>query len=338
MVAAGLPFQTTKSHGHKGGDAFNCPMFRMLPKKLQKESKAKPHLWEYLHLLPLEELGVPEYYEELNRGMGDMAAPNLIYPVGKGVFIHILPDLTDARNHYIAIEPGMNEDVSHLMEGVEIRLVDYVTDMEDDEDDGEKRSQTLLKSLSKVCSVTKSKAKAGKKAKGGKLQLNAKQMASLRYLIIRDKEGMGPLEPLILDPNIEDISCSGTGNLFVEHKIFKSLKSSIIFESFEALDSFVIRMSEKIGKPVTYRDPIVDATLPDGSRINIVFGGDLSKRGSNFTIRKFATNPLSILQLIQFNTLTYEMAAYFSLALAHGMNMFVSGETASGKTTVDRQR
>ena len=84
---------------------------------------------------------------------------------------------------------------------------------------------------------------------------------------------------------------------------------------------------------MTYRDPIVDASLPDGSRINIVYGSDLSKQGTNFTIRKFATTPMSVLQLVEFNTFNYEMAAYFSLVLAHGMNMFVSGETASGKTT-----
>ena len=102
----------------------------------------------------------------------------------------------------------------------------------------------------------------------------------------------------------------------------------------EELDLFVLRLSEKIGKPVTFRDPIVDATLPDGSRINIVFGGDLSRRGSNFTIRKFSSTPISILELINFGSLNYEIATYLSLVIGHGMNMFVSGETASGKTTL----
>ena len=119
------------------------------------------------------------------------------------------------------------------------------------------------------------------------------QLESLRYQLVRDKEGMGVLEPLIMDPYLEDISCSGVGSLFLEHKIFKSLKTNITFDSMDELDTFVIQISEKIGKPVTYRNPIVDATLPDGSRINVVFGGDVSKRGSNFTIRKFAADPLS---------------------------------------------
>ena len=73
--------------------------------------------------------------------------------------------------------------------------------------------------------------------------------------------------------------------------------------------------------------------LPDGSRINIVYGNDVSKKGSNFTIRKFSEDPLSILDLIRSGTLSYEMAAYVWLMVSGGMNAFVSGETASGKTT-----
>jgi flagellar protein FlaI len=145
---------------------------------------------------------------------------------------------------------------------------------------------------------------------------------------------MGVLEPLIHDTNIEDISWSGVGQIFVEHKIFKSLMSAITFESHEDLDDFVLRLSEHIKIPVTLRKPIVDATLPDGSRINIVFGREISRRGSNFTIRKFADTPLSILELIDFKSLSYEMAAYLSLIIEEGMNVFVVGETASGKTTL----
>ena len=156
----------------------------------------------------------------------------------------------------------------------------------------------------------------------------------MRYRLIRDKEGLGVLEPLIQDPYLEDISCSGVGNIFLEHKIFQGLTSSIVFRSTEDLDTFVIQISEKIGKPVTYRNPIIDASLPDGSRINLVFGTDVSRRGSNFTIRKFAADPLSIIQLVEFGGLIYEMAAYLSLAMLHGMNTFISGETASGKTTL----
>ncbi len=119
----------------------------------------------------------------------------------------------------------------------------------------------------------------------------------------------------------------------MEHKIFESLKAPVKFESKKDLDDFIIKLSEKIGKPISYRNPIMDATLPDGSRINIVYGEDISKKGSNFTIRKFSETPLSVLQLIEFGTFNYLMAAYFWICLHEGMNCFIAGETASGKTT-----
>ena len=274
---------------------------------------------------------------------------NLIYPMGGGIFIHIFPNPNDARDYYISIEPGMTEDITSYIDRVEVKLVDFVNDLDEDSD-AKQRTQVLLQSLVKICTIRKDgdkppKAKKKKKhdfnSNGtekedtkSKMNLTRSQYNALRYLMVRDKENMGPLTPLINDPYIEDISCSGLGSLFLEHKIFKGLTAAISFDTHEELDQFVVRMAEKIGKPVTFRDPIIDATLPDGSRINIVFGGDVSKRGSNFTIRKFTATPLSILELIGFGTLTYEMAAYFSLVLSHGMNMFVSGETASGKTTL----
>ena len=119
----------------------------------------------------------------------------------------------------------------------------------------------------------------------------------------------------------------------MEHKIFESLKAPVKFESKKDLDDLIIKLSEKIGKTISYRNPIMDGTLPDGLRINIVYGEDISKNGSNFTIRKFSETPLSVLQLIEFGTFNYLMAAYFWICLHEGMNCFIAGETASGKTT-----
>jgi flagellar protein FlaI len=121
--------------------------------------------------------------------------------------------------------------------------------------------------------------------------------------------------------------------LFVEHKVFGSCRTTIEFNVEDDLNDFVIKLSERIGKPVSYRRPIVDSTLPDGSRINIVFGRDVSIRGSNFTIRKFSDRPLSIIQLCLWNTMDYLEAAYLWMLLEYGLSLWVCGETASGKTT-----
>ena len=333
-----LPFEVKGGHSHQGG-ITDCPVFKMLPAPLQEQSKKHEFLLDYIHMLPVEDVGIPEFYNELDRKLGDLKNPNLIYPIGGGLYVHIYPDPQDSRDYYIAIEPGMLTDDGALVEELEDHLVDYVEDLENADGAQVNRGEVLRSILNKVVVVLKPRdlAKARKKAKkkaGAKLPVTKAQLASLRYQLVRDKEGMGVLEPLIQDPYIEDISCSGTGSMFLEHKIFKSLKTNITFDSTEELDTFVIQISEKIGKPVTYRNPFVDATLPDGSRINLVFGDDVSKRGSNFTILKFSAEPLSMIQLVEFGGLTYEMAAYLSLAMLHGMNMFISGETASGKTTL----
>jgi flagellar protein FlaI len=115
--------------------------------------------------------------------------------------------------------------------------------------------------------------------------------------------------------------------------VFKGLKSIIEFREEETLNKFIIRLAERIGKPITYKDPIVDATLPDGSRINIVFGNDVSKNGSNFTIRKFNETPFSVLQVIESGAMDYMIAGYLWLLISEGMSGFICGETASGKTT-----
>ncbi|MEM4186733.1 MAG: type II/IV secretion system ATPase subunit, partial [Candidatus Caldarchaeum sp.] len=135
---------------------------------------------------------------------------------------------------------------------------------------------------------------------------------------------------------IEDVSCDGVGPIFVEHKIFGSCETNIAFTSREELDIFVQRLSEKIDRPVSYRRPIVDASLPDGSRINIVYGSEVSKKGSNFTIRKFSEKPVSIVDLIGWGTLSSLEASYLWILMEHGMSTWFCGETASGKTTMLR--
>jgi flagellar protein FlaI len=326
----------------------SCPVCSGISPELKEQAKEYHHLFAYLHALPVADFGIPEYHEKLSRKMGDIERPNIIYPLGDATFAHIFPDPEDSRNYYIPVEPVVGQDCDALMEKVEDRLVDVVHKLPQPSTP-EEQKDVLLEAL-KRCTVAgqrdvstdsakgakaKSNGRGGLKRPGGsKIKLSEEQLAAVRYLLVRDKVGMGILQPLILDTNIEDISCSGLGPIFVEHKVFKALKTAIIFDQSDDLDAFLRRTSERINKPVTYRKPIVDATLPDGSRVNIVFGNEVSKRGSNFTIRKFATTPLSILDIADGNGLNYRMAAYFSIVIEEGMNLFVSGETASGKTTL----
>ena len=343
-----LPFEPNVSEAH-GADLTQCGLYRMLSPDVKKfvNTDENRHVLDYIHMLPFDDIGVPTFYPELSRDLKKIKNPNLIYPVGGGVSVHIYPDKTDVRNYYIPIEPTLFTNVDERLIEVEEALVDIVDDLGATTEDIEAKKALLAAGLDDVCIIKGSEdVEKGivkktlehirgfvKTTENKKVHVTPDEFQRIKYYIFKNKIGMGHLQPLLMDPYIEDISCSGVGQVFVEHKIFSGLKTAITFGSTEELDSYVVRISEKIGKPITYRKPIVDAALPDGSRINIVFGEDVSKRGSNFTIRKFAGTPLSILNLIEFHTLDYKMAAYFWMLLGSGMNCFVAGETASGKTT-----
>ncbi|MBU4139817.1 MAG: type II/IV secretion system ATPase subunit, partial [Euryarchaeota archaeon] len=121
--------------------------------------------------------------------------------------------------------------------------------------------------------------------------------------------------------------------IFVVHKVLGMLETNIHFSTDEEIDDWMRVMSERIGRPVSDFRPIADGALPDGSRINIIYSREISRRGSSFTLRKFAAIPTSVTQLIKWGSISAEIGAYLWLCLENGMNVFVSGETASGKTT-----
>jgi flagellar protein FlaI len=286
-----------------------------------------PFLAEYLHRLPMGEVGAPVYTPKLSRGM---ETHNVIYPIKEGLFVHIFPDQEGERDIYIPIEPTVMLDLDPVSAEVEKTLVQWAEEIGRLEDEEEKKK--LLISLVEMVCLTKPPA-PGTNGKVKHVLVTPRELAGIKYRVLRDKIGLGVLQPLLLDPYLEDISCSGVGPIFIEHKIFKSVQAAIHFTTLEEVDKFVVWLGEWIKSPVTVRNPLVDAVLPDGSRINIVYGQEISKRGSNFTIRRFSDNPTSVLELIGFGTLDYLMAAYLSLMLEEGMNLFVVGATASGKTT-----
>ncbi|WP_440947547.1 type II/IV secretion system ATPase subunit [Methanosarcina sp. T3] len=372
-----LPFNPLPAP--ENGGRSREEMYSSLSSEMQEfvSREENHHILDYICRLPTEEIGFPEFYPRISRAMKSIKRPNLIYPAGKGLAVHIYPDKEDVRNYYIPIEPCLFQKLDSKLEEVEKLLIDVIHDKDITTKDPEEKKKLLEKALEKTCEVRKELKKNSGTSEGRrkgrknaswkeknslgkgtnsektrifwnlkeadkifrtrklqKISVTPEEFDVIKYLMIRDKVGMGVLEPLLLDSNLEDISCSGLGRIFVEHKVFSSLKTTISFEEIEELNSFVIQMSEKVGKPITYRDPIVDTALPDGSRINIVFGEDVSKRGSNFTIRKFIGVPISIFELVEFGTIDYTMAAYMWMMLRAGMNCFVSGETASGKTTM----
>ena len=306
-------------------------LYARLSPEFQEACDSSPFLTQYVWRLPVDEIGVPDFYPKPSRSLGQLEYRNLIYPIKDGLYVHIYPDPGGVRDHHIAIEPTVVVDIEHLMPQIETKLVTWAEEIGRLEDKEEKRA-LLYKLIDMIC--TTNRGASNGKRRPDKVLVSPAELEAIRYRVIRDKIGLGVLQPLLLDPNIEDISCSGVGHIFIEHKIFKSVQSSITFTTHDDVDEFAVWLGEWIKSPVTVRNPLVDAVLPDGSRINIVYGREISKRGSNFTIRKFSDTPLSILELIEFTSLDYMMTAYISLMLEAGLNTFVVGATASGKTTL----
>ena len=166
-----------------------------------------------------------------------------------------------------------------------------------------------------------------------RLAVDEAQRQRLRYIIIRDLIRNGPLEPLLSDEMLEDIHSVGLKYIHMDHKVFGMVTSNIRFREREVLARYLRAMSERIGRPVSDNKPIIDGALLDGSRINIIFSDDVSMLGQSFTIRKFAEETISIVQLIKWGTMSAQVAAYVWICLEYGMSVLVSGETASGKTT-----
>ena len=167
------------------------------------------------------------------------------------------------------------------------------------------------------------------------LDLDEVGKRKILYYIKRESLGFGKIDPLMRDPHIEDISCDGAGiPIFLYHRKYGSLKSNIVFKSEEELSYFVIRLAQKCGKHISIAEPMLDATMPDGSRIQMTLSTEVTSKGSTFTIRKFRADPFTPPDLIKLNTVSAEIMAYYWLAVENRINMLIAGGTASGKTTI----
>ncbi|RLF52067.1 MAG: hypothetical protein DRN24_03880, partial [Thermoplasmata archaeon] len=166
------------------------------------------------------------------------------------------------------------------------------------------------------------------------IEISEESKEKILYYLGKTSIGLGKIDPLMKDPNIEDISCDGAGvPIFLYHRKYGSLRSNIRFNDEDELSSFVYKLAQKCGKHISIAEPMLDATMPDGSRVQMTLSDEVTARGSTFTIRKFRDDPFSPPDLVEFNTMSSEMLAYFWLAIENGINVLFAGGTASGKTT-----
>jgi flagellar protein FlaI len=171
-------------------------------------------------------------------------------------------------------------------------------------------------------------------ARDHQVRIDAVGRARIEYYLVRDLLGFGTIDVLMRDPLIEDVSCDGPHvPLYIFHRQFESVRSNVVFTDEYELDLFVIRLAQRSGKQISIADPLLDATLPDKSRLQASLSKEITTRGSSFTIRKFRADPITPPELARLGTLDARMAAFFWLAMEEGESILIAGGTASGKTT-----
>jgi flagellar protein FlaI len=165
------------------------------------------------------------------------------------------------------------------------------------------------------------------------LELNVSTLFKLQYFLVRNFIGWSRIDPLMKDAMLEDISCDGNKiPLFLYHRKYRNIKTNIAFES-EVLHSLAITLAQRSGKHISTGSPMIDATLPDGSRLQLTLGTEVTTRGTSFTIRKFREEPFSPVELMEIGTFNAEMLVYFWMAIENNKSLLFIGGTASGKTT-----
>jgi len=144
--------------------------------------------------------------------------------------------------------------------------------------------------------------------------------------------GLGPIEDLLADPEVDEVMVNGWDRVYVERH-GKIYRTNLRFTDNEQVVNIIRRIVSPIGRRIDESSPMVDARLPDGSRVNAIIA-PLALTGPTLTIRKFASEPYTVADLVSFGTLSPQMADFLALAVRHRQNIVISGGTGSGKTTL----
>ncbi|MFP4112393.1 MAG: type II/IV secretion system ATPase subunit [Candidatus Woesearchaeota archaeon] len=247
---------------------------------------------------------------------------NVKYPlIAPHAFAHLFWDEKNDELVYYVEEPILNEIEDEILRLLKLGMeeminVSYIS--------ATKHNIVLLYLEQNVQSILNEL--------GTKVSIDTYQ--KLMYYIYRDFIGINEIEPLMRDYFIEDIECNGVGApVYIVHRKYRNLRTNVIYRQNDDLTSFVEKLAQKSGRYVSYAQPLLDGTLPDGSRINATYSSDVTTRGPTFTIRKFTKDPWTPTHLIKMGTASAEVFAYCWLAIENKFNVIAIGETGSGKTT-----
>ncbi|AGB02119.1 type II/IV secretion system ATPase subunit [Methanoregula formicica] len=244
-----------------------------------------------------------------------------LYPVNEPyAYVRIIYDHATHEYTYNVIEPVLAEQENDLLKEVKERLFETL----DINTKDITRDEARLKLREATNDVLQDYG----------IRLTPVQKEKLHYNMHKDFLGDGLIDPVMHDKYIEDISCDGVHTpIFAFHSSYESMKTTLAYHTAEDLDSFVTKLAQRAGKYISIAEPILDATMQDGSRIQMTLGTEVTAHGSTFTIRKFKDEPITPTDLIEWHTFAPLSIAYIWLAVENGKSAIFAGGTASGKTT-----
>jgi len=277
-------------------------------RKLRKQ-RAAAEKAGVIHDLVMDDIEIGEDFEELDT-----------YPVYPPFsYVRVLFDKRDYSRFYYVVEPKATKQEQEDLDTIQSVLQRALNIDRDTLD--ETQEDFLKQAVDDILDSYRLKSRKSNRAK-------------IHYFIERDLIGYGKIDTMMRDPNIEDVSCDGPGvEIFVYHRRFESLRTNVMWEDEHELENYIIRMAQRCGKHISIAEPLLDATLMDGSRIVMTLGREVSTKGSTFTIRRFRDEPFTPVDLLEFKTFSSMQIAFFWLAMQYGMSMLFVGGTASGKTT-----
>lgn len=248
---------------------------------------------------------------------------NIRYPLlPPFAFAHVFWDKNSNELVYFVEEPPLDATEQELLRLIHLGLEEMIN-----------VSFVQSKKINKVITYLERNVQSILVELGAKITRNTYK--KLMYYIYRNSVGMNEIEPMINDYYIEDIECNGTGfPIYIVHRKYENMRTNVQFNSNQDSVDFVEKLAQKTGRYISYAKPLLDGTLPDGSRVNATYTSDVTTRGPTFTIRKFTKEPWTPVHLIKFNTASAEVFAYLWLAIEYKFNVMTIGETGSGKTTL----
>jgi len=252
----------------------------------------------------------------------DTKKVNITYPLIEP-FAYAQIKWDDKREElvYNVIEPKLSKKERDILKKISDALIELI-----------EVELSAIKDMKKAMEYLEMHIKKINKEFG--LRLDQLTYVKLMYYIYRNFIGFNEIEPLLQDPYIEDISCDGVNTpIYIIHRKFGSLRTNIIYENEEDLKEFIVKLAERCGRYVSYAEPILAGTLPDGSRVSATLAGDVATRGPVFTIRKFTEKPISPIEQIELGTASAELLAYLWYLIEHRRSILIVGGVATGKTS-----